>query len=345
MKRLLISSIVVMVIHGLAFAGTTPGQKVGRTKLGFATASLGSVNYTQTVAMGEVFEKYLNTSIFAMTTTGSTAIATVMARGEADVGVLNSTHSFLSYTGAKGFEADFPEYVKLGKQPQFRMMAGGHPIPFGILVRKDAGINRLQDLKGKKIFGKVLGSVGIWAATRGYLETAGLKPEDVTILSATSTTEGAKRAMEGEAHGASINAEGPRMIEFEATVGGWFLSGPIDDKGMAIYKKYWPGITSFTAQSDTPCVKKGTTMMAIPTLFFTTTRLSDDLAYALTKCFFEKRKEIANIQREFDDWSVESSLKGASIPFHAGAIKYYKEIGAWTPAMDQLQERLIAAAK
>ena len=45
---------------------------------------------------------------------------------------------------------------------------------------------------------------------------------------------------------------------------------------------------------------------------------------------FDKQTELAGIHPQAKDLSLKTAVKGSPIPFHAGAIKYYRERQAWT---------------
>lgn len=59
--------------------------------------------------------------------------------------------------------------------------------------------------------------------------------------------------------------------------------------------------------------------------------LSDDLAYKLTKCFFENLEHFENIYAPTCDTKPIDILKSA-IPLHRGAAKFYREQGVEIPA-------------
>jgi len=56
--------------------------------------------------------------------------------------------------------------------------------------------------------------------------------------------------------------------------------------------------------------------------------MSDDLAYKLTKVMLEKRSDLALVHKEANnikpEWQTSSR---AGIPWHPGALKYFKEKG------------------
>ena len=55
--------------------------------------------------------------------------------------------------------------------------------------------------------------------------------------------------------------------------------------------------------------------------------LSDELVYRLTKLWWERIKEIHEIAPSLDQADVRLAMEGATLPFHPGALRYYKEIG------------------
>lgn len=59
--------------------------------------------------------------------------------------------------------------------------------------------------------------------------------------------------------------------------------------------------------------------------------LSDDLAYKITKCFFENREQFKSVYPPTCDTKPTDILKSA-IPLHRGAVRYYREQGIEIPS-------------
>jgi hypothetical protein len=56
--------------------------------------------------------------------------------------------------------------------------------------------------------------------------------------------------------------------------------------------------------------------------------LKEDIVYKLTKALFENQAELVAAHAKGKEINLKTAVKGVSIPFHPGAIKYYKEKGA-----------------
>lgn len=67
--------------------------------------------------------------------------------------------------------------------------------------------------------------------------------------------------------------------------------------------------------------------MAIKATLAVSASLDEDIVYNLTKTLFEKQADLAMSHAKGKDLSAESAVTGVSVPFHAGAEKYYNEIG------------------
>jgi TRAP-type uncharacterized transport system substrate-binding protein len=57
--------------------------------------------------------------------------------------------------------------------------------------------------------------------------------------------------------------------------------------------------------------------------------MPEALAHDITEILFAQQPELATIHPQARDLSVDKALEGASIPFHPGAIRYYRERGVW----------------
>jgi TRAP transporter TAXI family solute receptor len=331
MKRLFVSSLAVLLISGWA-------QEVKQIR--YVVGTMGSTYYNLGVIIANVLEKNLNLKIAVQPSGGSSAQALLLSQGEADIGMIPAAHAFTLRNGSKGYEKGFPNYI--GKATPIRLLVVGQTLPFGILMRKSSWVESTLQLKGKTIFGTTPSSAGFEMASRGYLEAAGLEyNKDVKILAMGSSSEGVNRVIAGDADGVVTSFGGAKIREFAAKDGGWYTSAPIDPKSMAIYNKYYPAVIAWTAEKDGPCMKKGTSFFGFPDYFHTTSKLSDEMAYNITKALLNNLSELQKMSPIFKEWSLKGAVKDPKIPFHPGAIKYYKEKGVWNAGLDERQQALL----
>ncbi|OGG52567.1 MAG: hypothetical protein A3F84_12045 [Candidatus Handelsmanbacteria bacterium RIFCSPLOWO2_12_FULL_64_10] len=69
--------------------------------------------------------------------------------------------------------------------------------------------------------------------------------------------------------------------------------------------------------------------------------LKDEVAYEFVKTLWKHYGELKGIFRPLATWTPNRfASTQALIPYHSGAIKFYKEVGAWTPEMEKHQAKL-----
>jgi hypothetical protein len=74
--------------------------------------------------------------------------------------------------------------------------------------------------------------------------------------------------------------------------------------------------------------------------------LSDEAAYQVVKALWENYKEFAPIHVLLKGWTPEKFVtREAIVPYHAGAIKFYREKRVWNDEMAKLQEALLTKKK
>jgi len=62
-------------------------------------------------------------------------------------------------------------------------------------------------------------------------------------------------------------------------------------------------------------------------IFVVHQEMSDQLAYDILKALFDHKEELNQIHAQFKGITLENAVKGMPIPFHPGALKFYKEKG------------------
>ena len=192
------------------------------------------------------------------------------------------------------------------------------------------GINKLSDLKGKRVSTGSPGSGTEIMALR-VLEAAGID---------------AKKDIKQERLGAaeSVNAIKDRKIDAFFWVGGVPTAAVTDlaatpgikmklidhDEVVdAMNKKYGPlyvkgvipaGSLPRAGQAERRTSTSGTSSS-------TNDKMSDQMAYNIVKTLFEKKPELVAVHKEAKNIDLKSQAIGSPIPFHPGAKKYLEEQG------------------
>ncbi len=199
------------------------------------------------------------------------------------------------------------------------------PIPYltmHIVVGADSGINTFDDLKGKSLLiGK--GSFGAKEAAK-YIKLFGLE-SDVKLLGA--ELSGAVPALKnGQIDGFATSGSypAPNVIEAAASVKIKLLS--MSDEQIAKTKRNKLVIPAGTYSG----VDTDVATTTLPVGVYTTTSMSEEVAYKLTKAFWESKP---SLEKQSIWWKAitPANLSMFNTKLHKGALKYYNEINANIP--------------
>jgi hypothetical protein len=201
-----------------------------------------------------------------------------------------------------------------------------YPEVVQVVVAADGPIKSFADLKGKKVGVGAPGS-GTEANYRQLLDAYGMKKEDVNGQYL-SFSESAEAFKDKHIDAFVVTGAVPTSAIMDVATQNAIRILPIgDDIAGKLTQKY-----PFLAAVKVPANSyKGQTAdvptVAVNAVLIAGTQLKNDMVYNLTKALFENQAELGAAHAKGKELNIQYAVKGVSIAFHPGAVKYYKEKG------------------
>jgi uncharacterized protein len=189
-------------------------------------------------------------------------------------------------------------------------------------------IQTAQDLRGKRF---VVGPAasGSEANTRQIFDALGMSYQDLGSVLYLSIAESAAAFKDRQVSGWATTGGVPNPgITDVATLREINIISFDDAARKSILDKYGFFVEATVPAGAYQGVTNPVNTVAVQASLVTTSDLNDDVVYWLTKTLIEKQPELAQAHAKGRDFSKDSAVQGQSIPFHPGAERYYKEIGA-----------------
>jgi len=231
----------------------------------------------------------------------------------------------------QGYKGEGKHYPAAFKNVRLIASNLGRTVVVAIVVLKDSPIKSINDLKGKRI---VPGDRG-WGTTElaeALMAGVGMPPDkfkaDGGTLSYTSITDRSKALQDKNVDAIFIPAQVnfPDLMAVQQAAGIRLIGFPDDlvDRTLATM----PGLVkSKVAKGLYGAVDQDLASPGFLQQMIVDAGLSDELVYRITKLWWEKIKDIHEVAPGLDQANVKMAMEHATIPFHPGALRYYKEIG------------------
>ncbi len=254
-------------------------------------------------------------------TGGSAHNVNTIRAGDLDFGMVQSD---VQYNSAKGLGA----FQSAGPFGELRAVFSVHPEPFTVLTRREANIEKFEDLKGKRFN---IGNPG--SGTRNSMEellaAMGWKTSDFSLASELKADEHGPALCDGKIDGFfyAVGHPSANIQDPVTTCGAKLVSltGPVIDKLVAD-KPYYAKATipgGLYAGNEQPTETYGVLATLVAS-----TAVPEETVYQLVKAVFENFDEFKKLHPALANLSTDSMVKnGLSAPLHDGALKYYKEKG------------------
>jgi len=214
------------------------------------------------------------------------------------------------------------------KEPLKEMSAVAvlYPEIVQVVVAAGSSIKSFADLKGKKVGVGAPGS-GTEANFRQLLDAYGMKKEDVNaqFLSFSESAEAFKdKHIDAFIVTAGIPNAGIMDVSTQNEIR--ILDIPADISGKMIQK--YPFLAAVKVPANTyKGLSADVSTVAVNAVLIAGNQLKDDMVYNLTKALFENQADLAAAHAKGKEVNGQYAVKGVSIPFHPGAVKYFKEKG------------------
>jgi TRAP transporter TAXI family solute receptor len=236
--------------------------------------------------------------------------------GKAEVGFGNSISTVDALAGREPFKKPHKNVCNI---------ATLYPQYYQLVVRADANINSVADLKGKGVTTQQRGNTGE-LITKQLLEVHGLSYNDVK-MSFVSYTDSVAQMQDGHATafglGTTIPAGSVLDLATARDVKLLDLAG-----SLAAMKKLNPGYTLVTVPAKTyPKNDKDIRVIGYATHVVVSCNLPEDTVYAMTKTIANNIPTLATVNKAMAKLTPKAMAEDIGIPFHKGAARFYKEAG------------------
>lgn len=320
-----------------AFAQTTPAQKdkaSAKKTLNFLTTAVGTGCYSVSAGLGILLNKKLpNQRVFVQPASSALAVPRLMDKGDADLLILPAPTPYWAYKGEEDYSTTPPI-------SSIRVLQSGNDMYFALVTRSDSGINAIGDLKGKKVAFDIRGSRTLTKVASLMLQAYGLDPKkDVIPVKAEFDTVGLTYVLEKRADAAIVSLTGSKIVDAERKIELKIL--PIEADKIAFLRKSLPVVLPAKTPTDLIGIKPNIPVSAIPLVLGANQNMDNETAYNIVKTILENYKELIPTHRDFASWSPERAVRNLGMPYHPGAVKYYREKGLWTAEMEQMQRTIL----
>ncbi len=309
MKKVLALILALTMIIGLAAcnAGTTMTMGTGGTS---------GTYYGYGGVLGQYIKNNAGINVVVVSTDGSKANIQGIDAGNYQLGTVQSDVMTYAWEGTRSFESE-------GKIDSFRVVAGLYAESVQ-LVTMDPEIKSVADLAGKSVSIGAPGS-GVYFNAVDVLAAAGLTENDIKAQYQ-SFADSADALKDGKIDAAFIvaGAPTPAITELCTTNDAYLvpIDGDIADKLMTDCPFYSvctiPAGTYEGQEADVNTVTVKATLIV-------SASASEDDVYNLTKAIFDNIDAITLENGKGAELSILNATEGITVPFHAGAAKYFAE--------------------
>jgi uncharacterized protein len=288
--------------------------------LTLGTASPGGVYYVYGEALAQILTEKLGIPVNHLPTQGPVLNVKLVDSGGAQLGFITMGVGLQGWNGTGDWTG--------GKQLRnMRALFPMYDTPFQAVVLRRSGVTTLAQLDKKRI------GVGPKASTGGTYVPAILKALGIsTEISYGSFDVMGTELLAGrvDAMLSLLGAPVPAMQKAEADEPISLVN--LSSEQIGVIRKAMPEFSPSTIAAGTyRSVNSDYATFGVYNFAIGRADIPDDLVYQLVKAVFENQPRLAQATSAASDTLPKNVVKDTFLPFHPGAVRYYREIGIGIP--------------
>jgi len=256
-----------------------------------------------------------------VTATPGAGIANVRGvdEGKAQAGFGNSSTTVDGLAG----RAPYPK-----KTTKVCQLANLYPQYFQVVSLADAKVNSFADLKGKSLVTQPKGNTAE-LLTSAILQLNGLNYQSLSKINFQSYTDGVSLMKDGHAQVFTLGTTIPASSVMDLASARDIKLVPVDDKTMNELRKQNPGYLKLTVKAGTyPKQDRDVPMIGYSAHLVVACDLPDDMVYTMAKTVAANMESMSAVNKAMAGVTPKDMAADIGVPFHKGAVKFYKEAGA-----------------
>jgi TRAP transporter TAXI family solute receptor len=331
-----LSTTAVGAVAAITLASAAVAEMPKKTTwTAYGTTSSG---YAQSVAIGNMLNKRFGTNMRVIPGKNDISRMAPLRDNKADF----CACGIASYFGQEGvfIFAD----KNWGSQPIRLLMTALGSNGLSMATAKDANIKTIADFKGKRISWVRGGPALNWNVS-AYLAFAGLTWDDVQKVEVSGNKAGFDAIINGQSDAMFSTTVSANTKKVEASPRGlhWPEMPHNDVEGWKRVMAVAPVYNKVKATLGSAIDKNNPLELSnypYPILVANVTKGSDEI-YSMVKAMVEHYDDYKDAAKGANGWKLSSQNMTWAIPYHDGAIRYWKEAGTWSSKAQAHNDKLI----
>ena len=336
---------LVLLFAALLMLGSLPAGAGEVPKMISATTyTVGSTGYAISMGLCKAIEERGGVKVKVAPAGTDVAKLMPVRSKEMAFSILTGAGQFMSSRGLGLFAAP-----SMGPQQLRLLWACDLGAVAGMMVRKDAGIKTLADLKGRRV-SFIPGSPACTFLHGGYLAFGGLEWKDVKTVKFSSWKAAWKSVVEGSSDTAHCLITSSAAMELAASSHGLaWLPAPAEDKeGWKRLNAWCPYLRPYKAASGAGATPDNPALIASYYYGLVTyPHMQAPLADVITGSIVNGYDLYKDMHAALKKWTQKAALNNGAfvVPYHEGSVAAFKKAGLWTKENQKIQDGLLAAEK